>query len=156
MTATISVDESDILTLELGQTVSVTVASVQEDAFSGTLTEINKTASDGSYSAVVTLDKQEGMLAGMTAQVNVQIQGGYDAVLIPVAALHKTSTGAYVYTGYNEEYQEYTGKVDVVIGLENSTYVEIKSGLSEGDTVYYPALETKTADPVRATRETRA
>lgn len=143
MTVTITVDESDILTLELGQTVSVTVASVQEDAFSGTLTEINKTASDGSYSAVVTLDKQAGMLAGMTAQVNVQIQGGYDAVLIPVAALHKTSTGAYVYTGYNEEYQEYTGKVDVVIGLENSTYVEIKSGLREGDTVYY--TETKSS-----------
>lgn len=143
MTVTVTVDESDILTLELGQTVSVTVASVQEDAFSGTLTEINKTASDGSYSAVVTLEKQEGMLAGMTAQVSVQIQGGYDAVLIPVAALHKTSTGAYVYTGYNEEYQEYTGKVDVVIGLENSTYVEIKSGLSEGDTVYY--TETKSS-----------
>jgi len=137
MTVTITVDETDILSLEVGQTVSVTVASVQEDAFAGILTEINKTSSDGSYSAVVTLNKQEGMLAGMTAQVSVQISGGYDAVLIPVAALHKTSTGAYVYTGYDQEYQEYTGKVDVVIGLENSTYVEIKSGLSEGDTVYY-------------------
>lgn len=137
MTVTITVDEADILTLELGQTVSVTVSSVQEDAFAGTLTEINKTASDGSYSAVVTLDKQEGMLAGMTAQISVQISGGYNAVLIPVAALHKTSTGAYVYTGYDEEYQEYTGRVDVVIGLENSTYVEIKEGLQEGDTVYY-------------------
>lgn len=137
MTVTITVDESDILTLEMGQTVSVTVASVQEDAFAGTLTEINKTASDGSYSAVVELEKQEGMLAGMTAEVSVQIQGGYNAVLIPVDALHKTSTGAYVFTGYNEEYQEYTGKVDVVIGLENSSYVEIISGLQEGDTVYY-------------------
>lgn len=137
MTVTITVDEADILTLEAGQTVSVTVASVQEDALTGTLTEINKTASDGSYSAVVTLKKQEGMLAGMTAQVSVQLSGGYDAVLIPVAALHKTSTGAYVYTGYDEELQEYTGKVDVVIGLENSTYVEIKEGLQEGETVYY-------------------
>ena len=137
MTVTITVDEADILTLELGQTVSVTVSSVQADAFAGTLTEINKTASDGSYSAVVTLQKQEGMLAGMTAQISVQISGGYNAVLIPVAALHKTSTGAYVYTGYDEEYQEYTGRVDVVIGLENSTYVEIKEGLQEGDTVYY-------------------
>ena len=137
MTVTITVDETDILSLEVGQTVSVTVSSVDSDAFYGTLTELNKTASDGSYSAVVTLDKQEGMLAGMTAQISVQISGGYNAVLIPVAALHKTSTGAYVYTGYNEEYQEYTGRVDVVIGLENSTYVEIKEGLQEGDTVYY-------------------
>ena len=137
MTVTITVDETDILSLELGQTVSVTISSASSSAFYGTLTEINKTASDGSYSAVVSLEKQEGMLAGMTAQVSVQISGGYNAVLIPVAALHKTSTGAYVYTGYDEEYQEYTGRVDVVIGLENSTYVEIKEGLQEGDTVYY-------------------
>lgn len=142
MTVTITVDEADILTLEVGQTVSVTVSSVGSDTITGTLTEINKTASDGSYSAVVTLQKQEGMLAGMTAQVSVRIQGGYDAVLIPVAALHKTSTGAYVFTGYDEQLQEYTGKVDVVIGLENSTYVEIKSGLKEGDTVYYTEVQS--------------
>ena len=65
-----------------------------------------------------------------------------DAILIPIEALHKTSDGAYVYTSYNEEYQEYGGKVDVVTGLENSTYVEIKSGLSVGDTVYYTEQES--------------
>lgn len=137
MTVTVTVDEADILSLEVGQSVSVTVASVQERAFQGTLTQIDKTSSDGSYSAVVTLQKQAGMLAGMTAQVSVQLSGGYDAVLIPVAALHKTSTGAYVYTGYDTQKQEYTGRVDVVIGLENSAYVEIKEGLQPGDTVYY-------------------
>ena len=138
MSVTISVDEADILSLELGQTVTVTVSSVSEDAFYGTLTEINRTSSSsGTYSAVVELDKSEGMLAGMTASVSVQIQGVENAILIPVEALHKTSDGAYVYTKYDEEYQEYGGRVDVVTGLENSTYVEIKSGLKEGDTVYY-------------------
>ena len=43
----------------------------------------------------------------------------------------------YVYTTYNEQTQEYGGKRDVVIGLQNSQYVEIKSGLSAGETVYY-------------------
>lgn len=137
MSVTVSVDESDILSLELGQTVTVTVSSVSEDTFAGTLTEINKTATDGSYSAVVTLDKSQGMLSGMTAEVSVLIEGVENALLIPIVALHRTSTGAYVYTSYDEGLQEYGGKRDVVIGLENSTYVEIKSGLSEGDTVYY-------------------
>ena len=137
MSVTISVDEDDILSLELGQTVTVTVSSVSDSSFSGTLTEIDRTNSSGSYSAVVELQKEEGMLSGMTASVSVRIQGVNNAILIPVEALHKTSDGAYVYTGYNEEYQEYSGKVDVVTGLENSTYVEIKSGLSVGDTVYY-------------------
>ena len=138
MSVTISVDESDILSLELGQSVTVEVSSVSEDSFSGTLTEIDRTSStSGTYSAVVELEKAEGMLSGMTASVSVRIQGVDDAILIPIEALHKTSDGAYVYTSYNEELQEYGGRVDVVTGIENSTYVEIKSGLSVGDTVYY-------------------
>ena len=143
MSVTISVDESDILSLELGQTVTVSVPSVSEDSFAGTLTEINRTSSSsGTYSAVIEVEKVEGMLSGMTASVSVRIEGVDDAILIPIEALHKTRDGAYVYTSYNEEYQEYGGKVDVVTGLENSTYVEIKSGLSVGDTVYYTEQES--------------
>ena len=138
MSVTISVDEDDILSLALGQTVTVSVSSVSEDAFVGTLTEINRTSSSsGVYSAVIAVEKVEGMLSGMTASVSVRIQGVDNAILIPIEALHKTSDGAYVYTSYNEEYQEYGGKVDVITGLENSTYVEVKSGLKVGDTVYY-------------------
>ena len=143
MSVTISVDEADILSLELGQTVTVSVPSVSENSFAGTLTEINRTSSSsGTYSAVIEVEKVEGMLSGMTASVSVRIEGVDDAILIPIEALHKTSDGAYVYTSYNEEYQEYGGKVDVVTGLENSTYVEIKSGLSVGDTVYYTEQES--------------
>lgn len=143
MSVTISVDESDILSLELGQTVTVSVPSVSEDTFPGTLTEINRTSSSsGTYSAVIEVEKVAGMLSGMTASVSVRIEGVDDAILIPVEALHKTGDGAYVYTTYNEEYQEYGGKVDVVTGLENSTYVQIKSGLHVGDTVYYTEPET--------------
>ena len=143
MSVTISVDESDILSLQLGQSVTVSVSSVSEDAFEGTLTEIDRTSSSsGTYSAVIKLEKAEGMLSGMTAGVSVRIEGVDDAILIPIEALHQTSDGAYVYTSYNEEYQEYGGRVDVVTGLENSTYVQIKSGLSVGDTVYYTEQES--------------
>lgn len=143
MSVTISVNESDILSLELGQAVSVTVSSVSEDSFAGTLTEINRTSStSGTYSAVIQVDKVDGMLSGMTAKVSVKIEGVEDAILIPVEALHQTRDGAYVYTAYDEETQEYGGRVDVVTGLENSNYVEIKSGLSVGDTVYYTEKES--------------
>ena len=139
MSVTISVDESDILSLALGQSVTVTVKSISEDtSFAGTLTEIDRTSSSsGVYSAVIELEKAEGMLSGMTAKVSVRIEGVDDAILIPIDAIHKTRDGAYVYTSYNAEFQEYGGKRDVVTGLENSTYVEIKSGLNVGDTVYY-------------------
>ena len=143
MSVTINVDESDILSLELGQAVSVTVKSVSEDAFTGTLTEVNRTSSSsGVYSAEIEVDKVSGMLSGMTADVDVRIQGVDDAILIPIDAVHKTRDGAYVYTSYDEELQEYGGRVDVITGLENSNYVEIKSGLKVGDTVYYTESET--------------
>lgn len=137
MSVTFTVDETDILSLELGQTADVTVSSVSEDAVTGTVTEIDKTGSTGSYTAVVTLDKVTGMLPGMTASVDVRIEGVDGAIIIPVDALHQTSTGAFVYTSYDEQTQEYGGRVDVITGLGNSNYVEIKSGLNVGDTVYY-------------------
>lgn len=137
MSVTIKVDESDILSLALGQTASVTVRSVGNTTLSGEVTEIDKTGASGSYTAVITVEKVQGMLPGMTASVDVRIEGVDDAILIPVDALHQTSTGYYVYTSYDEETQTYGGKVDVVPGLQNSKSVEIKSGLSEGDLVYY-------------------
>ena len=137
MSITISVDESDILSLELGQETNVLVSSVTEDTLVGIVTEIDKTAADGSYTAVITLDMLPGMLPGMTADVDVKIQGSDHALLVPAEAIHYTSTGAYVYTAYDPELKEYGGRADVVIGLSNNDYVEIRSGLKIGDTVYY-------------------
>ena len=142
MSVTITVDESDILSLAVGQKADLTVSSVSEDTLSGIVTEIDKTGASGSYTAVIVLDKITGMLPGMTASVDVRIEGVDDAVIIPMDALHQTSNGAYVYTSYNEETQEYGGRVDVVTGLSNNNYVEIKSGLNVGDTVYYTEEQT--------------
>lgn len=141
VSVSVAVDETDILSLELGQTAQVTVSSIGDDIYPGTVTEISKIGTTMSgvtqYTAVVTLDKADKMLAGMTASVDIQIQGVDDVVLIPVDALHQTRDTAYVYTSYDEELQEYGGMVEVTVGTSNSSFVEIVSGLKEGDTVYY-------------------
>ena len=141
MSVTISIYETDILALELGQEAEITVSSVSDQPFSGVVTEINKTATTSSgvsyYSAVITLDKDPQMLAGMSASVDVKIEGVEDAILIPVDALHQTSAIYYVYTSYDEETQTYGDMVEVTIGMQNSNYVVIESGLNVGDTVYY-------------------
>lgn len=142
MSVTVTVDESDILSLAVGQEADVTVRSVSEDSMTGTVTEIDKSGTAESYTAVIELSKVTGMLPGMTASVDIRIEGVDDAIIIPVDALNRTSTGAYVYTSYNEETQEYGGRVDVVTGISNNDYVEIKSGLNTGDTVYYTEKQT--------------
>lgn len=137
MQMTINVDEADILSLELNQQASITVNSLGEENLEGVVTEIDKTYSSGNYTAVITLDKKQGMISGMTATADIRIEGVDDAILIPADALHQTSSGYYVYTSYDEETKQYGGMVDVIPGLSNSKFVEIKSGLNEGDTVYY-------------------
>lgn len=137
----VGIDETDILSLALGQTAEVTVSSVSDEPMMGTVTEITKVGTSTSgvtqYSAVVTLPKDPKMLSGMSATVDIQIQGVDDVVLIPVDALHTTRNVSFVYTSYNEETKEYADRVDVVTGASNSNFVEIVSGLKEGDTVYY-------------------
>ena len=136
MQITITIDEMDILSLEVGQTAEIIVESISEETvYDGVVTEID-TGTD-TYKAVVELPKADGMLPGMTADVDVQIQGVEDAIIIPVDALHRTSSIYYVYTSYDSETLQYGGRKDVTIGMQNSNFVEIISGLSEGDTVYY-------------------
>jgi hypothetical protein len=122
---TINVDESNILSLELGQSATVTIASIGDDVFGGSVTEINKTASSASgvtrYSAVVTLDKTPEMLQGMTAKVVIRIEGVENAVIIPVEALHQTSSRSFVYTSYDEELKEFGGLTEVTVATLSGT-----------------------------------
>ena len=143
MQVTISIGESSILSLEVGQTAEVTISSVSDDTYSGSVTEVSKTATTSSgvtvYSAVVEFPKVEdvNMLPGMSASVDIQIEGVEEAILIPVDAVHQTSAISYVYTSYDEETQQYGGMVEVTTGLWGDEYVEITSGLNVGDVVYY-------------------
>ncbi len=149
MVISISVDETDILSLSEGQEAAVTIDSIGEDTYSGTVTEISTSASSDSgvtsYSAEITIDKTDDMLSGMSASVVITIEGVDNALLIPVDALHQTSSTAYVYTEYDESTGEFSGMVEVTTGLSNSSYVEITDGLSEGDTVYYTSSEEDTS-----------
>ncbi len=142
---TITVGESNILSLEVGQEANVTVSSVSDQVLTGTVTEVSKTAVTSSdvtlYSALVEFPKVEGMLPGMTADVDVQIEGVENAILVPVDAVHQTSAVSYVYTSYDAEAQQFGGMVEVTTGLWGDDFVEITSGLNAGDTVYYTEKE---------------
>lgn len=147
MSVTVDMDESDILSLEEGQEASVTIDSIGDDEFTGAVTEVNTSGTSSSgvtvFTVEVTIDKTEQMLAGMSATVDIKIEGVDNALLIPEDAINQTSSSAYVYTEYNEETAELGGMIEVTTGLSNGTEVEITSGLSEGDTVYYDSSEAE-------------
>ncbi len=141
MTLSVSVDETSILNLSVGQEVTVTVDALEDEEFTGTVTDIDPTAASSggvtSYTAIITLDKTESMLSGMSASAAIKIEGVENALIIPSDALTQTSSASYVYTSYDAETGELGDMVEVTVGLNNGTSVEITGGLSEGDTVYY-------------------
>ena len=141
MSVTISVDETDILSLAQGQEVSLTVESIGEEEYKGTVSEIDTTGSSGAYPVKILLAKQTGMLSGMTAKAQVTIEGVENALLVPNDAIRKTSTTAYVYTAYDAETDTLGGMTEVTLGLTNGSQTEIISGLKQGDTVYYTPKE---------------
>ena len=146
MNALISVDESDILALEVGQQAEVTIESIGERVYPGTVTEIDKTAVNTSgvtaYSATVTFDKAGSMLSGMTADVTVNITGSENVLIVPTDAVHRTRASAFVYTSYNTETGEYGDMREVTVGISNDEYIEIISGLREGDVIWYQEVQT--------------
>lgn len=141
MIVTASIDESNILSVALGQSASVTISSISETPFTGEVTSIEKTGTSNSgvttYAVEVTLDRTEKMLPNMSATVAIRIEGVDNALLLPEDAVTRTRSSAYVYTSVNETTGELEGMTEVKTGLTGGGYIEIKEGLKEGDTVYY-------------------
>ena len=141
MKVSVKIDEADILSVEIGQAAEVTIDSLPGQMFQGTVTDVDRTANSKagvtSYSAEVTFDKGTGMLTGMTANVNINIVGTENVLLVPQDAVQRTSTGAFVYTEYDENTKTLGGEVPVEVGIENSDSAEIVSGIEEGTVVYY-------------------
>ncbi|MBR0356598.1 MAG: HlyD family efflux transporter periplasmic adaptor subunit, partial [Clostridia bacterium] len=141
MIVTAAIDESNILSVELGQSASVTISSVGDDPFTGEVTSVEKTGTSNSgvtsYAVEVTLERTEKMLPQMSATVSIRIEGVDDALLLPEDAVTRTRNAAYVYTSVDETTGELSGMTEVKTGLSGGGYVEIMEGLKEGDTVYY-------------------
>ena len=142
----LTVDELDIAQLSIGQAVTVTLDALPGQSFDGEITEIdpNGENSGGStkYSVTVTLPRTEDMLTGMNAAVRVQLAENEGLLLIPLAAVQEDADGIYVCTGYDKGSGEATAPAAITTGLSDGENVEVLSGLSEGDTVYYRYADT--------------
>ncbi len=145
MEITITIDEMDILSLEVGQEASITLDALAGQSFVGVVTAINLngTNSGGSskYEAVIEIERQENMLDGMNASVKIKLDTTDDILLIPVSALVEDETGVYVYTSYDEETETLGGLIEVTTGISDGQNVEILSGLEEGSAYCYRILD---------------
>ena len=138
---TITVDELDILSIQKGQAVTVTLDALTGRSFEGTITEVNTIpANEGGntkYSATITLKREGLMLGGMNASALIAVEERKDVLLIPAEALAEENGRSVVYTGYDEKTESLTKPVEVETGLSDGKQVQILSGLKVGDIVWY-------------------
>ena len=141
LTVTLYIDELDIRNVSIGQRAQVTCDSVENTVYEGIVTEvsINGTTSGGvtTYPVKVQIDETDGLLPGMNVDVAILVSENPNVLTIPADAVQtgsrvlvKTadgSTGQGAPDGYDY--------VKVEVGISDAEFVQILSGLSEGDEI---------------------
>lgn len=145
----LSVDELDIKNVEVGQSVIITSDAVEEKVYHGEVqsVSINGTTSGGVTTYPVTIvitDFDEDLLPGMNIDVEITTSQAEDVLTIPLTAVNR---GNIVYikgekTETADKAPEGYKSVIVETGVYNNEYIEIKSGLKEGDIVYAPQIQS--------------
>jgi macrolide-specific efflux system membrane fusion protein len=135
---TADVVESDLASMQLGQTAAVTIGAV-DAAVVGTVSAVAPTASAASNSGVVSYpvtvsltDAPATVRSGMTADVTITIDSAAGVLAVPATAL-RGSAGAYTVLVMGADGQPVSQPVDV--GLVTSSLAEITSGLTAGQEV---------------------
>lgn len=140
MEAEIFVDEYDAGAIETGREVSVTVNAL-DVTVPGTIGSFSKQAVSmgtmAAYMASVELEAPQKALPGMQVEVKMLNEKAEDTLLLKVDALQfDEENQVYVLTKTDEgEYEQ----VYIETGINDGSMVQIISGLSEGETVYYAA-----------------
>jgi len=141
MTVDITVDELDILSIQRGQDVQITLDALAGQAFDGVITDIGVSGSNSGgntkYTAEVTIERASNMIAGMNATALITLSTSENLVTIPTEAIVCEGVRDYVYTSYDEKNDVLGNPVDVTTGASDGILTEIKTGLKEGDTVWY-------------------
>lgn len=145
MTLEINVDEQDITKLQVGQEATITVEALTGQTFPAAITSISNTGTNeggsSKFTVKLTLSKAGEMLPGMNASAFLSLQS-QTVTAIPVAALVEEGEKTVVYTGYDAKTEMLINPVGVTTGVSDGEYVQILSGLTEADTVYYAYYDT--------------
>jgi len=138
LSVTVSVDESKILQVQVGDKATVVAEALPDLTLNGKVTAINPlgTVNQGVlyFDVRVELDESDPrLLVGMTADVTIQLGEPRAALTVPAAAVQSDDAGEYVYlVKADGSYQ----RVDVVSGrILDDDRVEVSGDLQPGDRV---------------------
>jgi HlyD family secretion protein len=132
------INETDISRLETGQQVEFTLDAYPDKTFNGTISEISPLSEDIAgiitFEITVKSDSQaEGYLrSGFSANLTIALSKTENVLFVPIQAVYEEGGKQYVDLLGNENQPV---KTEVTTGNSDYDYIEIKSGLSEGDVI---------------------
>lgn len=153
---TMDVDELDISKVKVGQPVEIEADAFTGKRFKGEITKVSLVAANSNgvtnYPVTITIKETGELLPGMNVDSYVTLQKSENCVGIPAGALQRGNV-VYVLNDsptikekkYNQENISDRIKnatpdgftaVSVETGVSNENFIEIKSGIQDGDQVY--------------------
>ena len=144
----LSVDEVDLSQISVGQETVVTLETWPDEEITGVVSAIAAAAANEAGSSLVTYPVYLSLAAtelpirvGMTANAELELARRENTLLVPNGAIQvDRTTGTYsvILVQTNEQGLPSFATVEVTIGLRDSDYTEVTSGIQDGDELLIP------------------
>ena len=136
------VDETDIGSIRIGQSVNIELDAYPGQAIPGKVEHVAFESKTVSNVNIYEVDIAPGRVpkffrAGMSATVNFVLQERDNILVLPLNAVKKIGNQSYVFIQKKNK----TEALQIKTGLENNTNIEVAGGLSEGDEVVIPTVK---------------
>jgi len=135
------VREVDLFKVAVGKKATIRVDAYPQLVFNGTvsaigvlaLTDMGRPSEEKYFEVRVALDDSESCLrSGMTARATIQTQEKYNVLTIPLHSVFNDGKENYCYILKPQEGYE---KRNLTLGVSNDQWLEVKTGLQEGECV---------------------
>ncbi|MBQ9980355.1 MAG: efflux RND transporter periplasmic adaptor subunit [Oscillospiraceae bacterium] len=138
-----SIDELDIKQFKTGLEVSVTADAVAGESFTGTVTSVGISGVGISgvttYPVTVVVNQPGGLLPGMNVSADIVVDSAQGVLTIPVSAVSRGNTVLVTDSSSHGDLADGVPagyrRQEVTLGRSDDNYIEITSGLAEGDKV---------------------
>ena len=136
----VTVDELDIINVQVGQDVEIAMDAITDKTYSGKVSKVSQigmaTSGVTVYDVTLTIDGDSQLKLGMNGTATIRIQEVSNVLLVPITALNSSRGSSYVWLKSSGAQSDEPGvRVEVETGLSDENYAEVLSGLNEGDVV---------------------
>lgn len=138
------VNETDVVNLQLGQDVDIRLDAYFEDKLNGKITEISQISTNiggvVSFELIVKPEIENGpkLLYGLSASLDITTSSVEDVLYVPIQSVFEEDRKSYVSVPGEDGT---INKTEVTTGVFNYDFIEIKSGLNEGDIILISPIQ---------------